>query len=301
MDEGAVRAVFGGGLGLDGAAPDAVSCPLCDRPRMSSVAQSAKDATRSRPVRTAVRVGILSYGVTHLLIAWLALQIAFGDSGERADQTGAFQALTQQPLGRTLLWVLVVGFAAVALWRLEQAIWGFSYESDRTTRLRKRAESAGKAVIFVVLAVLAARTASGGGGGGGGQGAAAGVLGLPGGQFIVGAVGIGIVVSGIVTVVNGVKRRFLQDMALPPDPQARATAERTGQIGFVAKGVAVALIGVLVVVAAVRYRPEEASGLDVALKTLAAQPFGPYLLVVAALGLAAYGVFCFFDARYHRV
>jgi hypothetical protein len=90
-------------------------------------------------------------------------------------------------------------------------------------------------------------------------------------------------------------------MTLPPDPKARATAVRSGQFGFVAKGVAIALIGVLVVVAAVRFRPDEAAGLDVALKTLAAQPFGPYLLVVVALGLAAYGVFCVFDARYHRV
>jgi hypothetical protein len=201
-----------------------------------------------------------------------------------------------------LLWVLVVGFVAVALWRLEQAIWGYSYETDRTTNIRKRAVSAGKAVIFVVLAVLAAQTAAGGGGGGGGQqGATAGVLGLPGGQFIVGAVGIGIVVAGVVEVVAGVKRKFVRDMDLPSDRKAREVAVRTGQIGFVAKGVAIALIGLLVVIAALRFRPEEASGLDTALKTLAGQPFGPYLLIAVALGLAAYGVFCFFDARYHRV
>ena len=251
-------------------------------------------------MRAAVRVGILAYGVTHLLIAWLALQIAFGDRGERADQTGAFQAIAQQPLGRVLLWVLVAGFIAVALWRAAQAVWGYSYETDRTRRLGSRASSAGKAVVFAALAVLAVRTASGGGGGGG-QGAAAGVLGLPGGRFIVGGVGIGIVVTGVVTVVNGVRRRFLREMSLPVDPKARTTAVRSGQIGFVAKGVAIALIGVLVVIAAVRYRPEEAAGLDVALKTLAGQPFGSFLLVVVALGLAAFGVFCFFDARYHRV
>ncbi|WP_219416167.1 DUF1206 domain-containing protein [Pseudonocardia nigra] len=266
-----------------------------------SAEQSARQAARSRPVQIGARVGILAYGVTHLLIAGLALQIAFGDRGEQADQSGAFQALAQQPFGQVLLWVLVVGFVAVALWRLEQAIWGYAYESDGARKARRRAVSGGKAVIFVVLAVLAARTAMGGGGGGGQQGATAGVLGLPGGQFIVGAVGVAIVVAGVIKAIEGVQQKFRRDMDLPSDRTAREAAVRTGQVGFIAKGAAIALIGVLVVVAAIRFRPEEAAGLDVALKTLAGQPFGPYLLIAVALGLAAYGVFCLFDARYHRL
>jgi len=267
-----------------------------------SAHRSARNAARSAPMKVGARIGIAAYGLTHLLVAWIALQIAFGGSGEQADQSGAFQTIGQQPFGRLLLWVLVAGFAAVALWRLGQVLWGYSYESDRTTKLRKRAVSGGKAVIFIVLTVLAARTAAGnGGGGGGGQGATAGVLGLPGGQVLVVAVGLGILVAGVVTAVTGVQQRFRRDMALPSDRHARAVALRTGQVGFVAKGVAIGLIGVLVVVAAVRIRPDEASGLDAALRGLAAQPFGPYLLAAVALGLLAYGVFCFFDARYHRV
>jgi Domain of Unknown Function (DUF1206) len=267
-----------------------------------SANRSAKQAARSQPFTIGVRVGIGAYGVTHLLIALLALQVAFGHGGERADQTGAFQDLAQQPFGQVLLWVLVLGFVAVALWRLSQALWGFAYESDSKKKLRKRVTSAGNAVVFVVLAVLAGRTAAGGGGGGGGkQGATAGVLGLPGGQFIVGAVGIGILVAGIVKIVQGAQKKFLEDMSTPTDRHARETLERTGQVGSVAKGVTIGLIGMLVVIAAVRFRPDEAAGLDVALKTLAAQPFGPYLLIIVAIGLAAYGVFSFFDARYHRV
>jgi uncharacterized protein DUF1206 len=264
--------------------------------------RSVRRAARSRPVEAGVRGGIGAYGLTHLLVAWLALQIAFGaDHGERADQTGAFQTIAQQPLGRVLLWVLVAGFVAVALWRLQEAIWGFAYEDDRTTKLRLRVASAGKSVLFVVLAVLAARTAAGDGGGDGEQNATAGVLGLPGGQLIVGAVGIGVFVTGIVTVVSGAQTRFRRGMNLPFGRRARQLAVRTGQVGFVAKGAAIGIVGVLVVIAAVRFRPEEASGLDAALRTLAGQPFGAYLLVAIALGLVAYGVFCFFDARYHRV
>ncbi len=262
--------------------------------------QSAKQVAQSEPVKIGARIGILAYGVTHLLIAWLALQVAFG-SGQQADQSGAFETLASGTFGKVVLWVLVVGFVAVVLWRAEQAIWGFSYESDHKKQIRKRVEAGAKGVVFAVLAFLAGRIAAGGGGGGGGQNATAGVLGWPGGQFIVGAVGVGILVVGAVSAKRGWDKAFTEDMDLPSDRRARTIAVRTGQVGSIAKGVAIGLIGVLVIAAAVTFRPEEARGLDAALKTLAAQPYGVVLLIVMALGLAAYGVFCFFDARYHRV
>jgi hypothetical protein len=275
---------------------------------MTSAADSAKgsarQAARSEPVKLAARVGLFAYGITHLLIAWLALQIAFGGgSGQEADQTGAFQTLAQQPFGKVLLWVLVVGFAAVALWRLEQAVWGYSYISDTGKQLRRRVVAGAKAVLFAVLAVLAGSAAGSGGAssGGGQQGLTATVMGWPGGQLLVGAAGLAIIAVGGKKIYDGVKRKFEEDMSLPSDRGARQIAVRSGQVGFIAKGIAIALIGGLVVTAAVRFRPDQASGLDAALKTLASQPYGPYLLAAVALGLAAYGVFCFFDARYHRV
>ena len=57
----------------------------------------------------------------------------------------------------------------------------------------------------------------------------------------------------------------------------------------------------LVVIAAIQFDPAKAAGLDAALRSLTQTPLGPWLLVVVALGLAAYGVFCAFDAKYHRV
>lgn len=268
----------------------------------ASANQSAKDVAESRPVKIGARVGLFAYGITHLLIGWLALQVAFGGGGgEKTDQGGAFQELAQQPFGRVLLWVLVVGFVATALWRLTQAIWGFGYVSETTKKIRRKVSSGVKVVIFAGLAVLAGQTAAGGGGGGGGQKATAGLLGLPGGPFLVGAAGLVIVVVGGAKVYAGWKKKFLDDMSLPSDRRAKEVAERTGQVGFIAKGIATALIGVLVLVAAVTFDPAKASGLDAALKGLVAQPFGPYLLGVVALGLIAYGIFCFFDARYHRV
>ena len=153
-----------------------------------------------------------------------------------------------------------------------------------------------------MLAVLAARTAIGSGGGGNGQQkATAGVLGLPGGQWIVGLVGLGIIVAGGSKIYAGWKKKFEDDMDMPSDQKTRQVVERSGQVGFIAKGVSIGVIGVLVVIAAIQFDPAKAAGLDAALHSLAQTPLGPWLLVVVALGLAAYGVFCCFDAKYHRV
>jgi uncharacterized membrane protein YidH (DUF202 family) len=268
----------------------------------SSAGSTAKDIANSRAVEIGARVGLAAYGVTHLLIAWIALQVAFGGGGEQANQKGAFQEIASHSFGVFLLWVIVLGFVAVALWRLEQAIWGYRYVSDHKKQLRKRAASAFKAVVFATLAVWAATTAAGSGGSGsGGQKATAGVLGLPGGQWIVGLAGLGILIAGGNKIYAGWKKKFEEDMDMPSDQKTRQAVERSGQVGFIAKGVSIGVIGVLVVIAAIQFDPAKAAGLDAALHSLAQTPLGPWLLVVVALGLAAYGVFCWFDAKYHRV
>jgi hypothetical protein len=267
-----------------------------------SADSTAKGVANSRAVEIGARVGLACYGVTHLLIAWIALQIAFGGGGQQASQKGAFQELADNTFGQIMLWIIVLGFVAVGLWRLGQAIWGYRYISDKKKQLRKRATSAFKAAVFGTLAVLAVRIAVGSGGGGNGQEkATAGVLGLPGGQWIVGLVGLGIIVAGGSKIYAGWKKKFEDDMNMPSDQKTRQAVERTGQVGFIAKGISIGVIGALVVIAAIQFDPAKASGLDAALRSLTQTPLGPWLLVVVALGLAAYGVFCAFDAKYHRV
>ena len=268
---------------------------------MTDAAGTARQVAKSEPVKAGARIGLVAYGITYLLVGWLALQVAFGGGDEQTDQSGAFQAIAAEPFGRVLLWVLVVGFVAVALWRLEQTIFASAGVQDTKEQVKKRVESGARAAIFIALAVLAGRTAAGSGESGTGQQAAAGVLGWPGGQFLVGAIGLAILAVAVVKAKHGCEKKFLEDMNLPSDRHARQVVERLGQVGSVAKAIALGLIGALVVVAAVRFDPAQANGLDPALKGLAGQPFGMVLLAAVALGLAAYGVFCFFDAKYHRV
>jgi Domain of Unknown Function (DUF1206) len=269
---------------------------------MTDAAGTARQVAESEPVKVGARIGLLAYGITHLLVAWLALHVAFGSGGgERTDQSGAFQTIAAQPFGRVLLWVLAVGFAAVALWRLEQTIFAAGGVQDTKEQVKKRVQNGFRAAVFAALAVLAARTATGSGESGTGQQAAAGALGWPGGRFLVGLVGLVILAVAVMKVKHGWEKTFLEEMNLPSEQHTRQTVIRLGQVGSIAKAVAVGLIGVLVVVAAVQFDPSKANGLDPALKSLAGQPFGMFLLAAVALGLAAYGVFCFFDARYHRV
>ncbi len=53
--------------------------------------------------------------------------------------------------------------------------------------------------------------------------------------------------------------------------------------------------------AAVTYKPAKAGGIDKALLTLRNQPFGEFLLFLAALGLVIFGVYALCEARWRKV
>ncbi|WP_028937309.1 DUF1206 domain-containing protein [Pseudonocardia spinosispora] len=264
-------------------------------------AESAERLAGSQPMRLGARAGLVANGLIHLLVAYLAIRVAFGDA-ERADQGGALQTIAGEPFGRLLLWAVTAGFAAVVIWRLREALSGFRYLTDESQRRQKRLFSAGQVVVFAVLTGLTARVAGGEPPGNGGQSGSAWLLQAPGGRWLLAAIGVGVVVTGGFMAFRGWQKAFLEDVDLIGAPAlVSVLAERLGQFGAVAKALAIMIIGVLIDVAALKSEPARAQGMDVALKTLAAQPFGSVLLVVVALGLASYGLFCFFDARYHRV
>jgi hypothetical protein len=123
----------------------------------------------------------------------------------------------------------------------------------------------------------------------------------PAGELLVAAVGLGIVAISVYLVHRGMTKRFVEDLDLAgAEPHARDAAIRLGQVGWTALGVAYGIIGLLITYAAATYDPEKATGMDTALKTLAGQPYGTVLLLVVAAGLACFGAYCLFDARYRR-
>ena len=270
-----------------------------------SAMSAAGRAGDSNGLEHLARVGLIAYGIVHLLVAWLALQLAWGGGGQSADQSGAMATLAQQPFGKPLLWVLALGLLALAVWQAAEVLrwrsgWSASGEA-RNQALKQSGTAVAKAVLFLALAVLAIRFASGGGSSStqGQQQTTAGVFGWPGGRFLVAALGLVVIGVGAYLVHKGVTKRFLKeiDLAEAP-PKATRLITRLGQAGFPAKGVALAVVGGLLGYAALTFDPAKASGLDGAMHTILDAPFGAALLTLVALGIAAYGVYCFTRARY---
>ncbi|TQS46481.1 DUF1206 domain-containing protein [Cryptosporangium phraense] len=261
---------------------------------------TARRAARNDWITRIGRVGLVAYGVVNLLIAFLAIQVATGDSGEQANKNGALQEVAEKPFGPALLWIIAVALIGLAIWQFAEAIWGHSSAGKR--RLKKRVISAGEGVLFAFLAFNAIKFAMGSGKTGSKtQSFTAKLLGEPFGQVLVGIVGVAIIVGAAFVIWHGFKKKFREDLDLThADAKARTAAERFGQVGYMGIGAAYAVVGALVVAAAVSYDPDKASGLDGAMKTIASQPFGSVLLWLVALGFVCYGVYCFFDARYRK-
>lgn len=267
---------------------------------------AADEAGNSEALENLARIGLIAYGVVHLLVAWLALQLAwFGGGGESADQSGAMSTVADSPVGKPLLWVVAVGLIALAAWQAAEVLrWRSGWSASgktRTKALRKSGNALVKAAIYIALAVLAIRFATGSGQSSSQsqQETTAGVLGWPGGQFIVGAAGLILIGSGVWHVRKGLNKHFLKQIdTSDASPGALKLVTRLGQIGFPGKGVALAGVGGLLVYAAVTFDPSKAQGLDGALRTVLELPFGPYLLTLVAVGIAAFGAFLFVRARY---
>jgi len=248
-------------------------------------------------VKNLGRLGVAAIGFVYLLLAWISLQVAFGGSSETADNTGALKELAGQPFGRWLLAVMAVGLFAYAIWQAILAVVGYRSE-EASSQIRHRVGSGAKAVFGAALGVQALKLTLGGGS----KDSSAKqedwtgkLLAVPAGRVLV--VLVGLVVIGVAgyLIYQGIEKKFLKKIA----GSAGSALTRLGQFGWVARGVAFAVLGVLVVVAGFTSQPAKARGLDNALKTLAGAPYGKWLLTVIALGFAAYGAFQVVTARRH--
>jgi hypothetical protein len=261
-----------------------------------SGASAVTEVRRSRPYHALIAIGLSSYGLLHLVLAGIAIQIVIWRRGD-ASSEGALSQLRQQPLGGVLLWIMAIGLFTLTVWQAVEATIGRDQPS-RDGRLRRRLTSAGRAVVYFALGLLAVGVAVGSASssGEGEETFTAKLMGVPFGPVLVAGVGAVVIGIGVAQIVKGVKQNFIEDLDRAAPPAVR----RLGTVGYCARGVALSIIGVLFGWAAITYDPEKAGGLDDALSTIRDQPFGSVLLTIMAAGLACFGLYCFFWARMAR-
>lgn len=251
------------------------------------------------------RFGLVARGLNYLVVGWLAILVAKGDTGQRTDRQGALAAIARQPLGRWLLVLLVLGFAGYAAWRVAEAATG-STSSDDDAGWGKRLGSLAKAALYVGIAASTAALArrgdrTGGGGEQQQQTWTARVLGWPMGRTLVIVAGLIVVAAGAVNLWRGATQRFMKQLKRYQLDDAEPLVRAVGTVGHVGRGIAFGLVGTFLVRAAIDHDPERARGLDGALHELVARTYGPPMLVGVAVGLLAFGVYSLFEARWRRV
>lgn len=260
---------------------------------------------RAKPwLERLARLGFLAKGAVYLTIGALAVQTAFGTGGETTDTQGAVAAIARQPFGQVLLGVLSLGLVSYAAWRLMQA--ALNPEGREGAKgVVARGAFVASGVIHLALAGTALGLLLGAGGGGGGNTEAqlsATLLDAPFGRWLVGLVGLTVVGAGLFQLVRGVRASFRDALKLGQmSPRERTWAVRAGRVGYVARGVVFALVGVFFIQAARQADASEARGLDGALEALRDQPYGPWLLAAVALGFVLYAVYLGVEARYRDI
>lgn len=268
---------------------------------------AAEEAANSDGAEWWARAGFVARGFVYLIVGVIALQIAWAQRPDtEASKEGALRAIAERPLSGVLLVVLAIGMAGYALWRFSEALWGKRDETDEHKRTLKRLGSAAKGLVYVGFLLSTIRFIGGGpdsGGQGGGRESeeswTATALGLPGGRLWVGAAALVLVGAGIWLAYRGLAQTYEKRLDTHEmGPVAGRAVDVVGVVGLTARGAIVGFAGYLLLRAALDYDPDEAAGIDGALRELAGQPYGQAILTVLGVGIACYGLYSWAEARY---
>lgn len=263
---------------------------------------AGRKAENSKLLDRSVRVGLVAYGVMHLLIGWIAIQLAFGNNEGSASSKGAMSQLAKTPVGGVLLYVVAGGFAALFVWKMIDAMVGYRERQGRK-RTSKRVAAALRAIVYATLGWSALKSALGGGSGGSGGGNAhsttARLMSLPAGQLLVALVGLVVLAIGCRLIYKGLSEGFKKDLEIRGQTGNAGKAIVTfGKIGHVSKGLSFFIVAGLFLWAAWTHDPKKSGGLDQALHQLLQQPFGAVMLVALAAGIGCYGLYALAWARH---
>lgn len=255
------------------------------------------------------RIGWAAKGVVYGLVGLLSLLIAIrpfdatgGSGGGEASQSGAISTIAQQPFGTVMLWAMALGLLVFSLWRF------FSIALPADNDSHTWATRAGyliSAVTYLALAwtsVSFARRPGSSGEGGESENSRVeeltrSVMEYTGGRWLIALVGVGLLGACAYFVRRAVTKDFASQIRpASVGPVSYRNLIRLGQVGWIGRAAMLGLIGFFLVRAAWMFDPEEAQGLDGALRDATDSTFGMAVALVVAVGLLVYGTFCVLSA-----
>ncbi len=251
-----------------------------------------------------VRLGYAVRGVLYVTIGAIAFQAATGKATTPTDQFGAIAKLGQLPSGRTILWVILVGLAAYALWGLIRAILDpFQKGTDRSG-LMARAGYLISAISYAYFAYTTYRLLHGTASGSSGQTVpfVSTLMQSPAGRILVAVIGLAVLIGGLAQIYSGITMNFEQRFkpyAMTADE--RRTAMEMGRIGYAVRGLVIGIMGAFLLLAATSANPAKARGLSGALSFLGHQPYGLWILGIVAAGLIFLGIYSLMAAAWFRI
>ena len=257
---------------------------------------------RTSAFEVLARAGFVARGVVYGVIGILAIKLAIGAGGKTTDQGGALRTIAHQPFGEVLLVLVAIGLGGYSLWRLLHALLG--HGPERSDSGFERVAALGSGIAYGVTCAVAVAILLGSGSGTSGQAskATAGILGWPGGTWLVGIAGAVFIGMALYQGYRGLRQDFLEDAKTEKMGDAtRKSYKLVATCGHLARAVVFGLVGVFMIRAAVDFNPSKAVGLDGALAKLAQQSYGSALLGIVAAGLVAFALYSLADARYRRI
>ncbi|WP_164100811.1 DUF1206 domain-containing protein [Candidatus Laterigemmans baculatus] len=255
-------------------------------------------------IEYAGRAGYLTKGVVYLLIGGMAAAAGWGAGGRTTDSEGAISELAQQPFGTFLLWLVTIGLLGYCVWRIVEAITDPDGKGTDAKGIATRIGYVISGIAYGMLAwTVSPATGSPAGGGGGGSGQTQDTVGwllsVPGGKWVLGAIGLAVAGFGLYQIYQGAADKFMDKYnAGGMSETQRKVAKYSGRLGLIARGITFGIIGFFLVLAARTLDPNKVKGTGEALDVLARQPYGQWILFAVGIGLFCYGIFCFVQARY---
>ena len=255
-------------------------------------------------IKQMAQVGLSAKGFVYIILGALGFMAAFeigGHSNKEATSTGALGFIQDSPGGVVLLGLVAAGLVCYVIWRFTQTFTSKGGE-DKDTSHRIRYFISGLAYLALAYtAIQMVMQSSGGQGGDQNQQFAAQVMSKSMGQWILGLAALilgGIGIYQIYYGFSGKYRKHLEKLRL--HSRSVALLERSGKIGYIARGFVWLIIAYLLLRAALHANAAEAGDTSKAFQFLENSPMGSYLLGALGIGLMAYGVFNFLRAKYER-